>query len=60
MKTKILLTAMLALIMSVSCKNNEDEVLAVRLDKTKLAENGFSLLPTWQDALRRYLKEIEE
>ena len=31
-----------------------------RLDKTKLAENGFTLLPTWQDALRRYLKEIEE
>ena len=31
-----------------------------RLDKTKLAENGFTLLPPWQDALRRYLKEIEE
>ena len=31
-----------------------------RLDKTKLAENGFTPLPTWQDALRRYLKEIEE
>ena len=31
-----------------------------RLDKTKLAENGFKPLPTWQDALRRYLKEIEE
>lgn len=37
MKTKILLTAaMLAFIMIVSCKSNEDEVLAVRLDKTKL------------------------
>lgn len=30
-----------------------------RLDKSKLAENGFEPLPTWQDALRRYLKEIE-
>ena len=31
-----------------------------RLDKSKLAEMGFEPLPTWQDALRRYLKEIEE
>ena len=31
-----------------------------RLDKTKLAEAGFEPLPTWQDALARYLKEIEE
>ena len=30
-----------------------------RLDKSKLTENGFELLPTWQDALSRYLKEIE-
>ena len=30
-----------------------------RLDKSKLAENGFTPLPTWQDALGRYLKEIE-
>ena len=29
-----------------------------RLDKTKLVENGFTPLPTWQDALARYLKEI--
>jgi dTDP-4-dehydrorhamnose reductase len=28
-----------------------------RLDKSKLIENGFNLLPTWQDALERYLKE---
>lgn len=27
-----------------------------RLDKSKLTENGFHLLPPWQDALRRYLK----
>lgn len=30
-----------------------------RLDKSKLVENGFTPLPTWQDALERYLKEIE-
>lgn len=30
-----------------------------RLDKSKLIENGFTPLPTWQDALARYLKEIE-
>ena len=29
-----------------------------RLDKSKLSENGFKPLPTWQDALERYLKEI--
>ena len=31
-----------------------------RLDKKKLVEAGFEPLPTWQDALARYLKEIEE
>ena len=31
-----------------------------RLDKKKLEENGFRPLPVWQDALARYLKEIEE
>ncbi len=30
-----------------------------RLDKSKLKENGFEPLPTWQDALCRYLKELE-
>lgn len=30
-----------------------------RLDKSKLKDSGFSALPTWQDALSRYLKEIE-
>ena len=29
-----------------------------RLDKSKLLQNGFTPLPTWQDALSRYLKEI--
>ena len=30
-----------------------------RLDKKKLAENGFKPLPTWQDAVSRYLKEAQ-
>ncbi|MCD8052472.1 MAG: dTDP-4-dehydrorhamnose reductase [Lachnospiraceae bacterium] len=30
-----------------------------RLDKSKLVENGFKPLPTWQDAVSRYLKEID-
>lgn len=30
-----------------------------RLEKHKLAENGFEVLPIWQDTLKRYLKEIE-
>lgn len=30
-----------------------------RLEKKKLVESGFEPLPTWQDALSRYLKEIE-
>ena len=30
-----------------------------RLDKSKLTENGFDLLPPWQDALERFLKEAE-
>ncbi len=31
-----------------------------RLDKSKLVASGFEPLPTWQDALKRYLKELEE
>ena len=31
-----------------------------RLDKSKLVENGFTPLPTWQDALSRYLEELKE
>lgn len=30
-----------------------------RLDKSKLTANGFALLPSWQDALKRYLEELE-
>ena len=29
-----------------------------RMDKSKLKKNGFTPLPTWQDALKRYLSEI--
>ena len=29
-----------------------------RLDKSKLSENGFTLLPTWQNALARYLNDV--
>ena len=29
------------------------------LDKSKLTANGFTPLPTWQDALGRYLKELD-
>ncbi len=31
-----------------------------RLDKGKLAENGFKQLPDWKDAVARYLKELKE
>ncbi len=31
-----------------------------RLDKSKLVRAGFKLLPSWQDALGRYLKELEK
>lgn len=30
-----------------------------RMDKSKLVEKGFELLPTWQDALGRYIKEAK-
>lgn len=30
-----------------------------RLDKAKLVENGFTPLPSWQDALARYLQALE-
>lgn len=31
-----------------------------RLDKTKLVASGFTPLPSWQDALKRYLAELNE
>lgn len=30
-----------------------------RLEKKKLVENGFEPLPTWQDAVERYIKELD-
>ena len=30
-----------------------------RLDKSKLVENGFTPLPDWKDAVRRYLEELK-
>lgn len=30
-----------------------------RLDKSKLTEMGFEPLPTWQDAVKRYLEEVD-
>ena len=30
-----------------------------RMNQTELDKNGFNRLPAWQDALGRYLKEIE-
>ena len=30
-----------------------------RLDKNKLTEHGFTPLPTWQDALQRYIQKID-
>lgn len=31
-----------------------------RMSKQKLVDNGFELLPTWQDALERYIKILRE
>ncbi|MBE7091953.1 MAG: dTDP-4-dehydrorhamnose reductase [Clostridiales bacterium] len=31
-----------------------------RMSKEKLTENGFMLLPSWQDALKRYIEELKE
>ncbi|MGM9942239.1 MAG: dTDP-4-dehydrorhamnose reductase [Bulleidia sp.] len=30
-----------------------------RLDKSKLVENGFEPLPSWQDAVKRYIDELD-
>ncbi len=30
-----------------------------RLDKSKLTENGFTPLPSWQDAVKRYIDELD-
>ena len=40
--------------------NQASRPLNSRLSKKKLTECGFDLLPSWQDALKRYLKELDE
>ena len=30
-----------------------------RLDKSKLVENGFTPLPDWRDAVKRYIDELD-
>ncbi len=39
--------------------NQADRPLNSRMSKLSLDQNGFKRLPTWKDALKRYLKEIE-
>ncbi|MDD5994245.1 MAG: dTDP-4-dehydrorhamnose reductase [Clostridiales bacterium] len=31
-----------------------------RMSKEKLVQNGFSLLPSWQDAVKRYIEELKK
>ena len=31
-----------------------------RMSKEKLSENGFKRLPSWQDALERYIKALKD
>lgn len=40
--------------------NQAERPLNSRMSKTSLDEVGFHRLPTWQDALKRYLKELKE
>lgn len=40
--------------------NKAERPFNSRLDKSKLSEAGFTPLPDWRDALRRYLKETGE
>lgn len=44
---------------SADYKTKAKRPLNSRLNKQKLAENGFTPLPDWRDALRRFLREIE-
>lgn len=38
--------------------NKAERPMNSRLDKSKLKQNGFIPLPSWQDAVERYLKEL--
>ena len=31
-----------------------------KLSKVKLFRNGFGMMPKWQDAVDRYMEELEE
>ena len=42
---------------STECPKLQDHLTADWI-RSKLVENGFTPLPTWQDALGRYLKEL--
>lgn len=39
--------------------NQADRPLNSRMSKKSLINAGFNLLPTWQDAVNRYIKELE-
>ncbi len=47
-------------IKSAEYKQKAKRPLNSKLSKKSLLENGFTLLPTWQDALERFSKELEE
>ncbi len=47
-------------ILTSEYKTDASRPLNSRLSKKTLLDNGFDLLPTWQDALKRYLKEKGE
>ena len=41
------------------CRSKAKRPFNSRVDKSKLIENGFKPLPSWKDALGRYLKDAE-
>lgn len=47
-------------IVSADYKQIARRPLDTRLDKSKLVENGFELLPNWEDAVERYSKELKK
>lgn len=44
----------------ISNPNQAERPKNSKLDKTKLVENGFSMLPDWHDAVERYSKELSK
>ena len=46
-------------VMSAEYPTRANRPLNSRMSKDKLAENGFHRLPSWEDALERFLKEME-